>query len=56
MEEIKEQILTQIKRELNSINAHSYDTELIQSEIIKNLSVSYKILSNEMKGINIWKI
>lgn len=46
-EDKKSQILQQIKAELDSIDFHTYDVELKQSEIIKNLSISYKILTSE---------
>lgn len=47
MEEIKNQILKQIKSELNSMDYHKYDVAVKQSEIIKNLIITYRLLKKE---------
>lgn len=43
---IKEKILKKIEEETNSLNCFTstYNTDKIISEIIKNLSISYKLL------------
>lgn len=46
-EEIIKKILENIKMQLENIRYHNYDNAVKQSEIIKNLSIAYKVLVKE---------